>query len=115
MSSCVKNDFLYILPFSFTDLNINIFVRNIAGALNRKCFTVFEMNFCFCKKRRSEIVDRLERRLTSIKAQRAQNIPRRHLPAILVADQTVGFRFIKFVQNFANIALRFPRFVREII
>src|SRR5262249_26893773 len=61
----------------------------------------------FGKQRRANRINCRTRR-DRIKTSRAQHVPRRHLPAVFIADQTIRFRFVKLVHDLPRARLSLP-------
>src|SRR6185436_8796219 len=94
-------------------LNINIALRN-SYATNHKRFAILQIEAHFRKQRRTDHINRRSRS-HRIKPRGTQHVPRRHLPAVLIANQSIRIWLVKLVHDLTNARLRFPRLAHVVI
>ena len=88
-------------------LDIAILTAHSVGP-HRERLSVSQMQLHFRVQRSAQLIPPAHR-IYGIKAHRAEHVPRRHLPAILIAAQPGGRIEVKLVHHPRGILLRLPR------
>src|ERR1043165_2370216 len=91
-------------PISLTverrGLNVDVTTRN-STRFNHKRSAVLELESHFGKQRRADRID-LRTRRYRIKSRCTQHVPRRHLSAVFITDQTIRTCLVKLVHDLTH-------------